>query len=462
MWKTFIDNVQVDYSDIPQPGYRKENFHCSFFLPKNRDVTPEDFVFYGFVAGKAKSTLSPYIRTNGDAVSPINFKKDWVIENQDEADPEKSKRQANQRVNYLNHLDWAISIGVKDAERLKQVIESDAFKESLETFEKSNGITNKGAKYLVFDGNNPKPVSNHPKIQKEWVNRLSEIEGAKKQNTAEEIECSLTGKKTSDIVYIFPCGLDSPTNHRGCAIVSRDKEYTHEQGSKKDAKPMDRLEADNFIKQLQWYLVKSDPPRYIRISQDTFTILATSTGDVFTGDIEDVDYYLEHGRNTAVSYWRSPLDGKEIRPDPNTIVHGLTCRFKSRGRVYPINSWQGVSSTIESNYSLFLNAQKETGEIFWRSDKTSKSIIKTDVLPIWIIAKTMEPFADKLSGKIAEQLYRCALYGEKPPLHWLTILNRMMALHQCVSMDSLQKEKQQASPERLTKIINLLRSLYDR
>lgn len=454
MWKTFIDNVQVEYSDIPQPGYRKENFHCSFCMPKDRDVTPEDFIYHGFVAGKAKSVLSPYIRTNGDAVSPINFKKDWVIESQYETDPEKGKRQANQRVNYLNHLDWAISIGVKDAERLKQVINTDEFKSSLKAFEESNGIINKGAKYLVFDGNNPKPISSNPKIQKEWVNRLSEIEGVRKQSTVEEVECSLTGKKTSDIVYIFPCGLDSPTNHRGCAIASRDKEYTHEQGSKKDAKPMDRLEADNFIKQLQWYLVKSDPPRYIRVSQDTFTILATSTGDVFTGDIEDVDYYLEHGRNTAVSYWRSPLDGKEIYPDRNTIVHGLTCRFKSRGRVYPINSWQGVSSQIEANYSLFLNAQKETGEIFWRYDKTSKVAVKTDILPIWLIAKTIEPHSDKLSGKIAEQLYRCALYGEKPPKQWLKTLTERFALD-----EKLPQEKRQSDQDRKVKIINLLRVL---
>lgn len=458
MWKTFIDNVQVEYSGLPIPGYRSENFHASFCMPKGRDVTPEDFIFHGFNAGKAKSVLSPYIRTNGKAVPPINFKKDWVIENTDEADSKKAERQADQRINYLDNLDWAISLGVSESERLKQIIKTDAFKTSLKTFEESNGITSKDAKYLVFDGNNPKPISSNPKIQKEWVNRLREIEGS----TAEEIECFLTGKKTSDIVYEFPCGLDSPTRHRGNAIAARDKPYTHEQGLNKKAKPMDRLEADLFIKKIQWYLVKSDPPRHIRVAQDTFTILATSTGEFFSGDIEDVDFYLEHGRNTAISYWRSPLDGKEVRPDSNTIVHGLTCRFKPRGRVYPINSWQGLSSEIEANYSRFLNAQKETGDIFWRKDDTTKAFIKTDVLPIWIIAKTMEPFADQLVGKISEQLYRCALYGEKPPSHWLTILNRMMALHQGVSMDRLHKEKQQATPERLAKIINLLRSLYDR
>lgn len=458
MWKTFIDNVQVEYSDIPQPGYRKENFHCSFFLPKNRDVTPNDFMFHGFTSAKAKSILAPYIRTNGDAVSPINFKKDWVIESQDETDPGSAKRQANQRKNYVDHLDWAISLGVDVAERLKQVIESDSFKESLKTFEESSSITAKGAKYLVLDGNNPKPISSNPKIQKEWVNRLSEIEGTKKtKSTTEEVECFLTGKKTSDVVYIFPCGLDSPTSHRGCAIASRDKEYTHEQGSKKEAKPMDRLEADNFIKQLQWYLVKDNPPRHIRVSQDTFILLATSAGDFFAGDIEDLDYYLEHGRNTAISYWRSPLDGKEVRPDGNTIVHGLTCRFKSRGRVYPINSWQGVSSTIENNYNLFLNAQRETGDIFWRTDKTSKDVIKTDILPIWLIAKIIEPHSDKLSGKISEQLFRCALYGSKPPKQWIQILNDRMALDQSLSI-----EKRQSSPERIVKVLNLLRTLYDR
>lgn len=454
-----LSNIPFDKKLLPAVGYKKDNFNYRIEFYSDGSYKP---ITTAGDNDKGKvSIATPYIPTNVSNSAMVgNFKGFYLSSRFPKGSDARSKA-------FFDHIDWMIDLGIKGLVEVKKTLSSDAFIDYLIASDpdpKKPGET----KFLVFLDD--EVLTEHDLIKKHWASRrLSLLE------TTNGI-CSLTGKQSQHLIKVFPSGIDRPQRMASdCKVASFDKEYTWLQGiKKKDTKnPVDFFESENLLAKTQWlfdYTGPNEPARRIQIDANTHIILISASDDSLalfnagelvssyvTADDEtdedededdddlidlsqigkDIDY-----QNT-LAYWRSPLDGKEVKPG-NDLVYGLTCKFK-QGRFCITDAWQGIPSQVEINYQRFIDSQKATGEVFFYGQKR-------DVLPIKSLAQVLEPHGVKSQvARIIEKLFRAALYGDKLPLTWLSqVIGRYL-------IDAkLEKKERESHQEWKLKLINVI------
>lgn len=455
-----INDVPFHPSLLPHEGYKKDNFSHSVNFPISGPVN------FNRAADNDKGKISvaiPYNphNTSGSAMV-INFKPKFLSTRF----PTAKQSQIDA---YFSHIDWAIDIGVKELVPIKEILLSDSFIDLLienEPDPKKPGET----KYLVYvdSFSTSIPISSHPLIKDHWhIRRLSMLD-------VTAGICALSGKESETMVNLWPYGLERPQRMAtDCKISSFDKSYTWSQNAtnKESAiAPVDFYESDRLLAKTQWffdYTKPGEPARRIQIDADTHIILFSAGLALFDAsdltasyannddadeesddesDGELVDWAVvesENKRQLTMAYWRSPIDGTEIKPEGD-LVYGLTFKFK-RGRVCITDAWQGIPQQVEENYQKFINSQKATGDCFFYGQKR-------DILPIKSLAQVIEPHGVKAQvARIMEKMFRAALYGDKLPLSWLSkVINRFAVDGKLVT------EKRVSSQEWKLKLINLI------